>query len=66
MLFEGLNMAGKNTMNDEHFQTALALTELTKPHKVSFRQVSGRNPAFNLLKRMDPRQNPSGMTIFLQ
>jgi len=33
---------------------------------MSFRQAFGRNPDFNYLKRLDPRQKPSGMTIILQ
>jgi hypothetical protein len=33
---------------------------------MSFRQAFGWNPDFNYLKRLDPRQKPSGMTIFLQ
>jgi len=39
---------------------------LAKTRKMSFRQFSSRNPAFKFFKRMDPRQNHSGMTIFLQ
>jgi hypothetical protein len=39
---------------------------LQKSEKMSFRQAFGRNPDFNYLKRLDPRQKPSGMTIFLQ
>jgi len=39
---------------------------LQKSEKMSFRQAFGRNPDFNYLKGLDPRQKPSGMTIFLQ
>jgi len=39
---------------------------LQKSEKMSFRQAFSRNPDFNYLKRLDPRQKPSVMTIFLQ